>query len=149
MTLSLTFWRPQRRPIQGEPGYSEPPTAWTDIGGLRYEVQIAGGGSHCPRSAFSEHDPKLTMPASPDTFGFLIDGAADQSASATNTFSYTLDLSACLRAPTQGIHRPPPAPISFDPGDARGFLFQALSKDLTGEGGGVGSASQEVWFKRQ
>ena len=29
--VTLTFWQPQRRPIEGEPGFSNPPTAWMDI----------------------------------------------------------------------------------------------------------------------
>jgi len=141
VTLTLTFWRPQRRPTPGEPGYSDPPTAWRDIGGLAYTAAVGGG--RCPQSAFSEatpRDPNLT-PATPDSApkvfnggrGGFLDQARDQPASSANTFTYRLNLTRCLAA----------SGLSFNSGEARGLDFQGITPNF----GGV--ASQNVFFKRQ
>lgn len=141
--LTLTFLRPQRRPIPGEPGYSDPPTTWTDIGGLAYTAAVADIGGVCPQSAFSEADPpdRNLDPATPDSApkvfnmgrGGFIDQALDQPADPTNTFTYTLNLTRCLAA--NGL--------SFNPDEVRGFDFQGITPNF----GGV--ADQLVYFKRQ
>lgn len=141
VTVTLRFWRPQRRPMPAEPGYSDPPTAWTDIGGLAYTAAIGGG--RCPQSAFSEAsppDPNLT-PSTPDSApkvfnngrGGFIDRALDKPASSANTLTYRLNLTRCLAA--NGL--------SFNSGEQRGFDFQGITPNF----GGV--ASQQVFFKRQ
>ena len=92
VVLTVTLWRPQRRRIDGDPGVGE----WIDIGGLRYTV-LAGGSGDCPPSAFSTDDPNLTpAPATQFHGGGVEDLAADQPASATNTFTYKLNVTKCL-----------------------------------------------------
>jgi hypothetical protein len=119
--LTLTFWRPQRTAIP-------PETAeWIDIGGLTYAVAGISDPDAvppppgtwptgpCPRSAYSETDPNLTLNAlpSPNT-GFLEDSAADQPASAANTVTYTLNVTRCLAA----------YGLSWDPGQQLEFRLQ-------------------------
>lgn len=143
VVLTLTFWRPQRRPIPAEPGYSDPPTAWTDIGGLAYAVAAGFGGGGCPQAAFSRADPPDPNldPATPDSApvvfnndrGGFMDLAADRPASATNTLTYRLNLTRCLAA--NGL--------SFDPGEERTFTFEGITPTFGGRAG------QEVVFKRQ
>jgi len=131
VVLTLTFWRPQRRPIP-------PETApWIDIGGLDYSPGIADMGIRCPQSSLSETDPNLTAPP-PGTLqgGGFTDLAADRPASATNTLTYTLNLTRCLAS--HGF--------SFEPGETRGFKFSAFSHD---DAGSSGEAEQQVFFKRQ
>lgn len=116
VSVKLTFWRPQRRPLPDEvvAGAGK----WIDIGGLLY---IAGLGVHwCPQSSYSDVQQGLTLtnyPLYPGPSGsvpLLIDSARDQPASPSNTFSYTLNLSQC--AAFRGS--------SFDPGQGLKLLFQ-------------------------
>lgn len=112
--LTFKLWRPQRRPIAGEicpPPDNRPCTAvdWIDIGGLVYAAGVShfggpppGGVSNlgvCPQNTFSTGDsqltPQPTPPPSGQSAGF-VDGALDQPASATNTLTYTLNVSRCL-----------------------------------------------------
>ena len=141
--LTLTFWRPQRRPIPGEAGYSDPPTAWTDVGGLAYTAAVADIGGVCPQTVFSQADPpdpNLT-PATPESApkvfnmgrGGFLDRALDQPANPANTFTYRLNLTQCLAA--HGL--------SFNPGEVRGMDFQGITPNF----GGV--ADQLVYFRRQ
>lgn len=113
VVLTLTFWRPQRRPIPGEPGYGVP-GAWTDIGGLTYTavVQEIGDlgnppgrrhiGKACPQGAFSSTDPlapasfQLPVDSGPDGAGGMTDQTPDRLADSGNTFTYTLNVSQCL-----------------------------------------------------
>lgn len=93
IVLTLTLWRPQRRPIS-------PETApWIDIGGLTYSVNpwtsTSRGGvlnvqTSCPPDAYATDDPALT-PGLKDT-------AADQPANPANTISYSVNVSRCLQA---------------------------------------------------
>jgi len=128
LRLTLTFWRPQRRPIPGEEcpppeGSLCAPQEWIDIGGLNYRAGVAdiggmgGVNGLCPQDAFESADPNLTpIPASPSTTGGgLADGAADQLASAQNTLTYTLNVTKCLLG------------TPLDPGDQFDLSFSATT----------------------
>jgi hypothetical protein len=142
VVVTLTFWRSQRRPIPGEPGYSDPPTGWTDIGGLAYASSV--GADVCPQDAFSEADPPDAnlVPATPDSApkvfnndrGGFMDQASDQPADPANTFTYRLNLTRCLEA--NGL--------SFESGEERWFDFQGITPNF---GGAAGQNS--IVFKRQ
>jgi hypothetical protein len=130
--VTLTLWRPQRRPIAGEACLgNSPPCEWIDIGHLDYSVGLGDVG--CPQSAFSESDPNLTQasPVGPNAGGFT-DLAADQPASPSNTFTYTLNLTQCLAA--RGL--------SFKPGEIRKLSLGGATS--SGDG-----TFQAVVFKRQ
>jgi hypothetical protein len=130
--VTLTFWRPQRRPIPPEPG------GWVDIGRLFYAAQPReADAAQCPPRTLSERDPNLARgpgpgdePFDPSIGGFT-DLAPDRPASPANTFTYTLNLTQCLAS----------SGISFNSGESRTFAF----------GGGAlgGSADQTVSFRRQ
>jgi hypothetical protein len=127
VVVTLTFWRPQRRPIPPEPG------AWTDIGGLTYATRLSGVGLTCPQSAMSDSDPNLT-PATSPVFGMgggFTDLASDRPASAANTFTYTLNVTQCLAS----LGR------SWSPGETLGLDFVGVS--------GMDQVEQGVAFKRQ
>jgi hypothetical protein len=137
--LTLTFWRPQRRPAPGEPGYVAPPdpqrpwddpqTAWIDIGGLDYLASPQGGGPGCPENAYTVSAPLSTTPGLP---GFM-DTAPARAARTTNTFTYTLNLTQCLASRV----------ISFNPGEEREFSFAARPP------GASDSVGQVVSFRRE
>ena len=120
VVLTLTLWRPQRRPIP-------PETAeWIDIGGMNYRAFLADGDpgtTTCDQSAYSTSDPNLsptdtTIQAGGGGFNDL---AGDQPASPGNTLTYRLNLSECLRS----------AGLSFNVGERRGFGLQAVTPQLT------------------
>lgn len=138
--LTFTFWRPQRKPIDGE--LCPPPDdrlcttdQWIDIGGLTYSVGVSHFGNPpaggvfgaCPQGTVSTADSNLMPPPTPpppgQSVGF-VDGAPDQPASQTNTFSFTLNASQCLAS--FGIS-------SWDAGQELGLAFTGkdLSFDMT------------------
>jgi hypothetical protein len=134
VVLTLTFWRPQRRPIPPETG------DWIDIGGLTYSVpkivnlelggheQIAASAGPCP---LSTTDPNLAPnPLFPGNRG-LEDSTADRPASRANTLTYSLNVTQCLAA--KGL--------SWEPGHKLEFQFQA--------GKGANTTTQTVTFERQ
>ena len=109
LLLDLTLVRPQRRPTS-EAECAQPPQPqctqqeWIDIGRLLYDASIsdiafkgpAPGG--CPQEAFQNIDPELTpAPQVPSTNGGLLDTAADRPARPTNTLTFTLNVTQCLR----------------------------------------------------
>jgi hypothetical protein len=120
--VTLTFWRPQRRPIGTETG------TWTDIGELTYSAAPAiGGQSSCPHGAFSESHDKLepvpsevSVPYAPGAGG-LRDLALDRPADPANTIAYTLNLTECLRG------------TPWNPGEAISFNFGAVDSGITGD----------------
>lgn len=130
--LTLTFWRPQRKAVAewGELG------DWIDIGRLRYGVAVEESGKVCPQAAFSEPDANLALHSSSPPYGGLQPGFTDlhgdQSAARDNTFTFTLNLTECLRA--NGF------PLD---GADRGFNLLAINPS------GVDNAQQGVWFKHQ
>ncbi|MEK6276855.1 MAG: hypothetical protein AABM29_02425 [Actinomycetota bacterium] len=141
VVVTMTFWRPQRRPISGEqcPSPSDPdrlclPTDWIDNGGLDYSVV-----EPCPLEAFSEDDPTTPaieddpslIPRTPKGFS---DTAPDRPASPTNTFTYTLNLTQCSAS-------------AWNSGGIRMFEFFAHAPIIGAEGGGL--ASQHVSFELQ
>lgn len=97
--LNLTGYRPQR------PGVSAAGEgSFVDIGGSLITIDIpngpcsspnsgcsTSGPGNCVGSAYSTTDSNLTINANG-----LADGKSDQDTSATNTYSFTVDLSACL-----------------------------------------------------
>ena len=104
VVVTLTLWQPQRRPIEGEPGYSTPPTAWTDIGRLTYSATVetpndpqTGMFSYkgCPQEAYSAAGQPLTLPPPPGGPG-LTHTVADRPADPGNTVTFTLNLTDCL-----------------------------------------------------
>jgi hypothetical protein len=125
--LTLTFWRPQRRPIPPEPG------PWTDIGGLTYTTGLSGVGFVCPQSSLSETDPELAPASSPvlHTGGGVSDLAPDRAANAANTFTYTLNVTQCLASTGR----------SWAQGEVLGLDFVGVS--------GLDRVEQGVAFKRQ
>jgi hypothetical protein len=129
VVLTLTYWRPQRRPIPGEPGYGVP-GAWTDMGGLTYTAGIADLAISCPKDAFLSVDPQLAPSPTPGAIG-LIDLAPDGPSSPTNTFTLTLNVTRCLAS--QGV--------SWDPGQEHDLHFGARDSAFD-------QAGQAVSFKR-
>ena len=126
VVLTLTFWRPQRRPIPPEPG------TWTDIGNLTYTIRLSGLGLVCPQSSLSEAHPELG-PASSPAFGVsgFTDLAPDRPASTANTFTYTLNVTQCLTS----LGR------TWTPGQTLGLDFVGVST--------MDHVEQGVAFKRQ
>jgi hypothetical protein len=99
--VTLTFWRPQRRPIAGEA------SEWVDIGLLKYSADVpngpsGGGGAPgpgpggCPSSTYTTADPNLSV-----TADGLVDSAADQPANPANTLTFSVNLTRCLAAAGQ------------------------------------------------
>ena len=136
VVVTLTFWRPQRARIAGDPEPQAGESAvWTDLGGLGYAAGLGAG--ECSREAFSEDDPNLT-----DT-GSLPLGAAsvfidsrqppDQPANPGSTLTLTMNMTRCLEL--QGLSS------SFDePGEVRMFHLIAA---------GGGRADQTLNVVRQ
>jgi hypothetical protein len=117
VVLTLTFWRPQRRPIP-------PETAnWIDLGGLTYPTLVQYVGSpadgtiqrFCPQTAFSSFDPNLVPAPTTGLPPGMTDTAADQPANPANTLTYTLNLTSCLAA----------YGATLDPGEKTGIDFIA------------------------
>jgi hypothetical protein len=130
--LTVTFWRPQRLRIPGDPGEGE----WMDIGRLTYTLNgfFGAGGSSCPQSAFSTTDPSLTPPPAgfPAGGGFT-DPAPDRPASPGNTLTFTLNLTQCLQG--KGV--------PFQPGDQVGLILRAYG------GNGADNTEQQFSVKRK
>jgi hypothetical protein len=139
--VTLTFWRPQRKPIPEEKcpepdGPECDPKEWIDIGGLTYGADSgpSPAGGSCPQTNFTGFDPEqLSPPTIPPTInwlGGLTDNAPDRPADPGNTITYTLNLTQCLAA--HGI--------SFSAGDPeRPIRFLATR--------GTNGAEQTVVFK--
>jgi len=98
--VTLTFWRPQRLALPGEPSAG----GWVDIGGLVYSIDTApaptgGGTAGCAAGAYfdfetsSSADSPIQNPDG-DRIGML-DVAKDAPANSRNTLSMTVDLAQC------------------------------------------------------
>jgi hypothetical protein len=151
VVLTLTLWRPQRRPIPPDPNTGlggdaclneTPPCPWVDIGGLTYGaiIQHVGpvvGGTDvargCPASSLSSSDLQVTPGPGPNGGAAMVDRASDQRAAATNTFTYTLNLTQCLAA----------LGVSWNQGEPLHLTILGLSAN------GGGDAEETVVFKRQ
>ncbi len=155
VVLRLTLFRPQRRPTSqnecSQPGPTCTTSEWIDMGGLVYTATSGDAGDAlndagwCPKGAFSESDPNLgpggpEEPGQEGEAGFTDRGFSDQAANPNNTFTYTFNLTECLRS--HGM--------SFNTGQTREFRFQAFTPTVGffGGSGGVDNASQNVWFRR-
>ena len=150
--VTVTFWRPQRKPIPGEPNYGSP-GAWTDIGRLAYGLGInetANGGTvsgRCPQSSYSATDPNLTKldPAYAAMAGAgFTDLAGDRPANRGNTLTYKVDLTRCLSS----------LGLSFDLGQTRVVDLTATACGQnnclqSGQSSGADSANQSFFFKRK
>lgn len=147
--LTVTFWRPQRRPIEGE--LCAPPDDrlcepddWIDIGGLAYSTIISHLGvptagttvqAPCPQSAFSAGpDQPLTPTAAMGANPGFTDLTGDRPASPANTLTYTVNLSQCLAS----------LGTSWSSGEELSVDF---TTNVTRPGAGAG-AQQSMWFKR-
>ncbi|MCO6431573.1 MAG: hypothetical protein J5J00_11990 [Deltaproteobacteria bacterium] len=93
--VTLTFWKPQRSAIDGAetPGY-------IDMGGLNYGVYLSPQGSTsvltCELSDYSNLSSTLQTLSAVNGAQAMVDTAADVTASASNTLTFTLDIGACL-----------------------------------------------------
>jgi hypothetical protein len=131
--VTLTVWRPQRRPFVNEAG------KWIDIGHNIYTASISNVGIGCPLGAYSTTDPNLTPVAhQPVALGGLEDSADDQAANPAHTLTFTLNLTQCLASGGQ----------TFNSGEALGIDLGAIPANTT-PGGPPDSATTQVWFKRQ
>jgi hypothetical protein len=122
VVLTLTFWRPQRRPIPPETG------EWVDIGRLIYEAEGEGGGD-CPQSAFSTVDDNLVAAPFNSETGGLADRALDRPANRENTLTYRLNVTRCI------------GPKTWNRGEKRQVNLRATDR--------TGYAAQSVFFRRQ
>jgi hypothetical protein len=116
--VTLTVWRPQRLPIAGDACLAEMPTCqWIDVGRLIYTAGFGdGGGGQCPLSAYSTPSGSELGPTTlPDGQGGLADSANDRTASAQNSFTFTVNLSDCLRNPRG--YGAPNHPLSWKRGE--------------------------------
>jgi hypothetical protein len=142
VVVALSVWRPQRQRLADEPGEGE----WMDVGNLTYAVEMGGVAyaGVCPQSSYSGlsadlgADPEFTKHAGPPTNGGyrFFDLAGDRPANPANTFSFTLNLSDCLRATGR----------SLNAGEAQGIIFWAFSET---PGGGISLANFPAQFKLQ
>jgi hypothetical protein len=148
--VTVTLWRPQRRPTS-EQECAQPPAPmctqqeWIDVGGLDYTAssregqQRTGDSGWCTQSDFTTSDPNLS-PGFPDPQGGgFRDLAPSRPASAANTFTYRLNLTKCLRA----------FGIGFAPGQTQTFGFEAFTPIHGGGSAGVDNASTQVAFTRR
>lgn len=139
--LTLSYWRPQRKPISpaldGTGGDScvndEQPCSWIDVGGLAYD--IGGEGQFCTEEAFSTDDDDLTVGLGSigGGQGRVIDHVPDQAADPQNTMTFVLDLTECLSG---SLNQKWPV------GATRDFYFSSVETDR------IGTAGQGVWFRR-
>jgi hypothetical protein len=131
VVLTFTFWRPQRRALEGEAG------TWTDIGGLLYSAEptnVLPGRTQCPQSAYSgafsipEGQP-LTPEARPK--GVLRDSAGDRAVDSANRITFTVNVTQCLAA----------YGLSWPQGESREIGLIATN--------GFDEGTQRLYFKRQ
>jgi hypothetical protein len=138
VAVKLTFWRPQRRAIPEEvaAGTSE----WIDMGGLIHLAHTVGAASNtwCPADSYSNVEEadgegglvpsQVVIPGSPElganVASVFIDADPDQSATPGHTFSYTLNVSKCLRERGGG---------TFDGGAHAALIFDALLPPVPGQ----------------
>lgn len=136
VAFTVTGWRPQR------PGVSAAgEAAYVDIGNSKITIDIpnspvpvsgSGGGAgpgNCAVSSYSESDPNLSIVSDA-----LQDNKGDLDASSSNTFQFTVDLSACLATARSGA-------ITWNAGERLNIEVQFRSQD--GD-----NASQRVCVKR-
>ena len=97
-TVTLTWWRPQRKPAPGEAG------TWIDMGGLSYDLPLLGRARNSEGAEIGSMPSEVgaylsatsngeSVPV--DRFG-VTDTAADAQASTADTVSLTLSLERCF-----------------------------------------------------
>jgi hypothetical protein len=103
--LTLTVWRPQRQAIES----AGEAAGFIDIGRLEYEVNVpnvprapapqpgSGQAPQCPPASLSTSDPHLSVKTVAGGFGRVADSASDRPAKASNTLTFTVNLSECAR----------------------------------------------------
>jgi len=144
VVVTFTFWRPQRAGISGA---GEP--AEMDIGHLAYTLDHAGAnvpgqvtsnvGPQCSARSYSGLSSDLSLSTVPSggnsgapLSGLAVDVSADQPASASNTLSFTVDLTTCLADKGQSL-----------------VVGQATEFDLAGNSqGSFDHANQDFWVER-
>lgn len=148
--VTVTLWRPQRRPTsERECVQPDPPGCmareWIDVGGLDYTASSREGQAKtkdagwCTQLDFSSSDDNLVAGFQDPQGGGFRDRAPSGPPGVTNTFTYKLNLSRCLRA----------FGLGFAVGQTQAFGFEAFTP-IQGEGSaGVDNASTLVFFKRQ
>ena len=115
-TITLTFWRPQRSGVSvaGEGKY-------VDMGSLRYGFYV-GVNRICDSGAMAPVSSALLSSAGSQEFAHtpLLDTAKDSIPNASNTLSFTVDLSKCEggTAPTIGASAQMVTLIASSPGNA-------------------------------
>lgn len=127
VVVTFTVFKPQR---QGIAGAGEP--AFMDVGHLAYELDYAapvtpGSGAvgsttapQCPAASYANPSSTLSLVsggsgehAPPPGDGAMVDSAEDQPASASDTISFSVDLTQCLAA--KGVSSfPVGQPVTFD-----------------------------------
>ena len=148
--LTVTLWRPQRRPTStsecAQPSPTCIQTEWIDVGGLDYtassrEAQPVdpNGAGWCPQGSFSALGPGLTAGFPDPGGGGFRDNTPSRQASVGNTFTYTLNLTKCLQS----------YGLNFNAGQTRMFGFEAFTPIAGGGSAGVDNVMQHVSFKRR
>ncbi|MEA2393428.1 MAG: hypothetical protein QOJ82_1319 [Solirubrobacteraceae bacterium] len=135
IVATLTFWRPQRKAIEG----SGEGTGWIDIGLLGYGADIPNGPSaggpgapggagsgRCDGGAYGAGGPGLSVDGDQ-----VRDGQADRPADPANTVTFSVDLTRCLQN----------GGVAWNPGEVLAVDIQARSS--YGD-----NAAQKIFFKR-
>jgi hypothetical protein len=118
---------------------------WIDIGGLEYSASSRAGfeKTHdtgwCAQDAYSSSDPNLAAGFGDPQGGGFRDLAVDAHANAANTFTYTLNLSKCLKR----------YDLTFNAGTTQAFNFEAFTPIMGGGTAGSDNAGTLVTFTRQ
>jgi hypothetical protein len=148
--LGVTLWRPQRRPTSAQECVQPPAPdcvqrEWIDIGGLEYTAASRAGqqktsdSGWCDQDSFTSADSMLSAGFGDPQGGGFRDLAADGPANAANTFTYTLNLSKCLRR----------YDLTFNRGETQAFDFQAFTPITGGGTAGSDNSSSLIVFTRQ
>ncbi len=95
--ITVTFWRPQRAALSSEAWFATA-NPWTDIGGLSYRADTpntpTGSTKRDCTGGYSAGTANgVAVAASSDG---IVDPAIDAEASASNTISWTIDLTTCF-----------------------------------------------------
>ena len=133
--ITLAFWRPQRKAIEG----SGEGSGFVDIGHLTYSADIPNGpaapgvpgggpgpGGNC-RGHYASTDADATV-----TGDGVLDKADDRAAAPANTLSFSVDVDACLAANS----------VTWPGGSRLGIDIQARAAQ--GD-----NAAQKIWFRRE
>ena len=103
-SVTLTFWRPQRKAGPGETGNVG---GWIDIGGLQYRIDLPNAarspqngadlpGTHSSWGAYSNASANgVAVTTTPNDEG-VNDPAADAPSNPANTMTFTLSLTKCF-----------------------------------------------------